>query len=194
MRLRTLTAALAVAFLAALPLVAQEQRGSVEGVVKDAQGGAVVGATVTAKHLNGASQTAVTDATGTYRFVTLPPGHYEITAALSGFAPSKVSNIDLRLGQVLSVNMTLSPGGVTETVQVVGDSLVVRGEKRFERESGEGRWRVVQCAYGSFHRSVPLPAAVKADEARASYRNGVLRVELPKQQPAQPKTLQIRVD
>ena len=81
MRLRTLTAALAVAFLAALPLVAQEQRGSVEGVVKDAQGGAVVGATVTAKHLNGASQTAVTDATGTYRFVTLPPGHYEITAA-----------------------------------------------------------------------------------------------------------------
>lgn len=78
-------------------------------------------------------------------------------------------------------------------LQVVGDALVVRGEKRFERESTEGRWRVVQCAYGSFHRSVPLPAAVKADEARATYRNGVLKVELPKQQPAKPKSLQIRV-
>ncbi|MFI4942685.1 MAG: TonB-dependent receptor domain-containing protein [Burkholderiales bacterium] len=125
MRLRTLTAGLAVALLAALPLVAQEQRGSVEGVVKDAQGGAVVGATVTAKHLNGATSSAVTDATGTYRFVTLAPGHYEITATLSGFAPSKVSNIDLRLGQVLSINITLSPGGVTETVQVVGDSPLI---------------------------------------------------------------------
>jgi hypothetical protein len=115
----------AAALLAALPLVAQEQRGSVEGVVKDAQGGAVVGATVTAKHLNGASSTAVTDATGAYRFVTLAPGHYEITAALSGFAPSKVANVDLRLGQVLSINLTLSPGGVTETVKVVGDSPLI---------------------------------------------------------------------
>src|SRR4029453_3381622 len=117
MRLRTLPAGLAVALLAALPLVAQEQRGSVEGVVKDAQGGAVVGATVTAKHLNGATSSVLPGATRSYRFVTLAPGHYELTATLSGFAPSKVSNIDLRLGQVLSINMTLSPGGVTTTVQ-----------------------------------------------------------------------------
>jgi len=133
MRLRTLAAGVAAALLAALPLVAQEQRGSVEGVVKDAQGGAVVGATVTAKHLNGASSTAVTDATGAYRFVTLAPGRYELTAALSGFAPSKVANVDLRLGQVLSINLTLSPGGVTETVQVVG---VLEQEAQLVDEKG----------------------------------------------------------
>src|SRR5262245_26423410 len=125
MRLRTLAAGLAVALLAALPAFAQEQRGAVEGVVKDAQGGAVVGATVTAKSTTGAAHTAVTDATGTYRFVSLPPGRYELTASLSGFAPSKVANVDLRLGQLLSINLTLSPGGVTETVQVVGDSPLI---------------------------------------------------------------------
>ena len=74
-----------------------------------------------------------------------------------------------------------------------GDALLVRGEKRFERESTEGRWRVLQCAYGMFHRSVPLPAAVDSDGARATYRNGVLRVELPKREPSRPRAVQIRV-
>ena len=46
---------------------------------------------------------------------------------------------------------------------VLEDALVVRGEKRFEGESSEGRWRVLQCAYGSFRRVVPLPTAVLAD-------------------------------
>ncbi len=78
-------------------------------------------------------------------------------------------------------------------LQVLGDQLIVRGEKRFEREDSNGRWRVLQCAYGSFHRSVPLPALVRADEAKATYRDGVLRVELPKQQPAQPAVRRIAV-
>lgn len=68
-------------------------------------------------------------------------------------------------------------------IQVEGDSLVVSGEKRFERESTEGRWHTLQCAYGSFRRVIPLPVPVKSEEARASYRNGVLRVELPKLEP-----------
>ena len=65
-------------------------------------------------------------------------------------------------------------------IEILDDALVVSGEKRFERQATEGRWRVVQCAYGSFRRVAPLPVAVKADEARARYKNGVLRVELPK--------------
>lgn len=72
-------------------------------------------------------------------------------------------------------------------IQVEDDVLVISGEKRFERESTDGRWRVMQRAYGSFRRAVPLPVPVLADEAAASYRNGVLRVELPKAAPAKPK-------
>lgn len=78
-------------------------------------------------------------------------------------------------------------------IEVLPDRLVVRGEKRFERESTEGRWRVLQCAYGSFHRSVPLSTPVRSDEARASYRNGVLRIELPKQAPGRPRARTIPV-
>lgn len=78
-------------------------------------------------------------------------------------------------------------------LEVVGDSLVVRGEKRFQRESGEGRWRVVQCAYGSFQRVVPLPAAVQSQQARATYRDGVLRVEFPKREPGIPAARMIPV-
>lgn len=78
-------------------------------------------------------------------------------------------------------------------IQVQGDALVVRGEKHFERESTEGRWRVLQCAYGSFLRTVPLPAAVKSDQARATYRNGVLKVDLPKVSPGKAEVTQIRV-
>jgi HSP20 family protein len=78
-------------------------------------------------------------------------------------------------------------------VQVTDDALIVRGEKRFEHERTEGRWRVLQCAYGSFNRVVPLPAAVRTDEARASYRNGVLKIELPKAVAGRPKAWSIPV-
>ena len=135
MRFRYLAALVAVALLVALPVVAQEQRASIEGVVKDAQGGAIVGATVTAQlasaletkgeRVYGAGVSVVTDASGTYRFASLAPGRYEITATLSGFGPAKVQNIDLRLGQQLNIPFTLSPGGLTETVQVVAESPLI---------------------------------------------------------------------
>ncbi|MBS1169243.1 MAG: putative small heat-shock protein [Burkholderiaceae bacterium] len=79
-------------------------------------------------------------------------------------------------------------------VEVKDNALVIHGEKRFEREATEGRWRVLQCAYGSFSRVVPLHVPVMADKASAAYRNGVLRVELPKVEPGQPRGRTIRVD
>lgn len=78
-------------------------------------------------------------------------------------------------------------------LQVLDDQLVVRGEKHFDREDSNGRWRVLQCAYGSFQRVVPLPGPVLADQARATYRDGVLRVELPKARPGKLPARQIRV-
>jgi HSP20 family protein len=79
-------------------------------------------------------------------------------------------------------------------IEVSDNALVMWGEKRFERESSQGRWRVMQCAYGSFRREVPLPVAVKSDAAHASYNNGVLRVELPKANPGKPKAVTIKVE
>lgn len=78
-------------------------------------------------------------------------------------------------------------------IEVVGDTLLVRGEKRFERESTEGRWRTLQCAYGSFQRRVALPAPVRSDEARATYKDGVLKIELPKTAQARPRSVKVNV-
>ena len=79
-------------------------------------------------------------------------------------------------------------------IDVRDNALHVSGEKRFEREVGEGRYRSFQCAYGSFRRSVSLPAAVIAEKASASYRDGILRVELPKEKQEKPRRIDVRIN
>ena len=58
-------------------------------------------------------------------------------------------------------------------VEVLDEALVVSGQKRFERESSDGRWRVMQCAYGSFRRVVPLSVAVKVKGSLSSTKTWV---------------------
>ena len=65
-------------------------------------------------------------------------------------------------------------------LEVLDNYLVVRGEKQIEHERTEGRYHVTECAYGRFERAIPLPGEVESTRAEASYRNGVLRIELPK--------------
>ena len=77
-------------------------------------------------------------------------------------------------------------------LEVHGDTLAVWGEKRCDREVGRGRYSVVQCAYGSFRREVTLPVPVKADKTTAQYRDGVLRVELPKADAARARRIAVK--
>ncbi|WLI91092.1 Hsp20/alpha crystallin family protein [Massilia sp. R2A-15] len=77
-------------------------------------------------------------------------------------------------------------------IELDGDTLTVWGEKRSDREIGRGHYSVVQCAYGSFRRDVALPARVRAEEARANYRDGVLRIELPKAEAARAVHIAVR--
>ena len=79
-------------------------------------------------------------------------------------------------------------------VEVFDGHLVISGEKHFQRESTEGRWQMVQCAYGLFRREIPLPVAVDRTQAAASYRNGVLRVELKKKVGAEAASHRVAVD
>lgn len=78
-------------------------------------------------------------------------------------------------------------------LQVIGDALVISGEKRYESDDVRGEWRVRQCAVGAFRRVIPLPVPVRADEAKATCRDGVLRVELPKREPGPPRAFRLRV-
>jgi outer membrane receptor protein involved in Fe transport len=110
---------------AAPPATAQEQSGSIQGVVKDAQGAVLPGATVEARRAGTASLTAVTDGQGIYRFPALPAGTYEVTAALAGFTAAKVEDVRLGLGQVLKVDLALSLAAIAETVQVSAESPLI---------------------------------------------------------------------
>ncbi len=78
-------------------------------------------------------------------------------------------------------------------LEVRDDVLIVQGEKRFHRESDQGRYRVLECAYGSFHRAIPLPARVDIDRVTARYTNGILKVELPKSKKLETHTVAVNV-
>lgn len=65
-------------------------------------------------------------------------------------------------------------------ITIEDNVLYVSGEKRYERESHGSTYHVMERAYGSFQRTIPLPRNVDADNAEASYRNGVLSIRLPK--------------
>lgn len=65
-------------------------------------------------------------------------------------------------------------------VTIEGNMLYLSGEKRFESETGDSTYHIMERAYGSFQRAIPLPRDVDGDKASASYKNGVLTVRLPK--------------
>jgi hypothetical protein len=123
--LRLTLGILLAAVALASPAAAQEQTGAIQGVVKDTQGGVLPGVTVEVKNLaTGAVQTVVTDPQGRYRVPSMPPGRYEVTADLSGFGPAKMP-VTLNLGQLLAVDLTLAVAGLSETVNVSGDSPLI---------------------------------------------------------------------
>lgn len=88
-----------------------------------------------------------------------------------------------------------APGmeGSDFNIEVVENYLVIRGQKNIEREHTDGRYHIVECAYGSFERALPLPEDVVADKAKASYKRGVLRVELPKSSAARRNRIDVKV-
>jgi outer membrane receptor protein involved in Fe transport len=125
MRMQLLVGAVVAALAAAPSADAQEQRAAIQGVVKDAQGGVLPGATVEARNAAGAVLTTVSDEVGAFRFPALAPGQYEVTATLAGFVPARASNVIVVLGQTLSLDLALKVGGVTEQVVVTAENPVV---------------------------------------------------------------------
>jgi len=103
---------------------AQTLLGTIEGRVLDEQGGVLPGVTVTLNGPRGA-QTSVTDAEGVYRFVGLQPATYNVKAELAGFAPQERDGVVLGMGKTISSDFSLKVGGVTETVEVLGNATTV---------------------------------------------------------------------
>jgi outer membrane receptor protein involved in Fe transport len=116
---------LLAALLAAPPAAGQTALGTLRGVVLDEQGAVLPGVTITLRQVEtNTVRTAQSGAEGRYVLPNLRAGAYEVTSELSGFAPIK-QQLDVRVGQDLTLNFTLKVGGLTEQVQVVARSVTV---------------------------------------------------------------------
>lgn len=78
-------------------------------------------------------------------------------------------------------------------VNVANGGLTIRGEKKEEREETKKDYYVSERRYGSFERHFRLPEGVDADKIEATFKNGVLRVTLPKTAEAQQPAKKIEV-
>jgi HSP20 family protein len=88
------------------------------------------------------------------------------------------------------------PGVEPDNVEIftTEDAVRIRGEMRKEEEQKErGFYRVERC-YGIFDRTVPLPTEIQADQAKATFRNGVLEITLPKTQQAKEKMRKVPIE
>lgn len=76
-------------------------------------------------------------------------------------------------------------------ISIEGNMLYVSGEKRYERETHDSTYHLMERAYGSFQRAIPLPRNVDTDKAEAHYKNGVLTVRLPKVDGEKSRAIQV---
>jgi HSP20 family protein len=76
-------------------------------------------------------------------------------------------------------------------LSVENNVITLRGERQFEKRDDSDNYHRVERSYGSFTRSFTLPQTVSADGATAEYRNGVLRVTLPKREETKARRIQI---
>lgn len=78
-------------------------------------------------------------------------------------------------------------------VSVARNTLTIKAETKAEEEVEEDRYLCRERRFGTYARSLTLPVAVEADEAEATYENGVLTLRLPKVEEAKPKTIEVSV-
>jgi HSP20 family protein len=72
--------------------------------------------------------------------------------------------------------------------------LTIKGEKKEEKEEKEADYHLVERNYGVFTRMIPLPSEVQSDKINASYKNGILKITLPKSEEAKKKEIKIKVE
>ncbi len=125
--LRSLVAALCLVMAFATTGVAQTvTTGSLAGVVTDAQGGSLPGATVVATHTpTGTVYEAVTDRDGRFNMLNLRVGPYAIAVSMTGFRKEERKDVPVTLGEQRSVEFKLPIESLTETVEVVGVSSII---------------------------------------------------------------------
>jgi len=90
--------------------------------------------------------------------------------------------------------LTAEVPGVKEDdieIKIEDNTLILKGERKFERETKEENYHRIERSYGSFYRSFTLPDYVDQDKIRAEYENGVLRIVMPKREELKPRKIKV---
>jgi len=117
-------------WVVSVPAEAQILYGSIVGVVKDAQGGGVPGATVTVVNKDtNLTRDTVTNAEGGYNLTNVLPGPYDVKVALSGFKEAVRTNVPVTIGQVSRVDIALEVGALSESITVASEAQLLQTDK-----------------------------------------------------------------
>ncbi|MEW6364990.1 MAG: carboxypeptidase regulatory-like domain-containing protein [Acidobacteriota bacterium] len=113
--------------LFACPLVfGQADTGTIEGIVTDTEGGVIPGATVTGKNVaTGMTRIDTTSINGGFRLSAMPPGVYNVTVELAGFATVIHENVTVNVGKSIDLDFQLTAAKVAETVTVTAEAPLV---------------------------------------------------------------------
>ena len=79
-------------------------------------------------------------------------------------------------------------------VNLTDHTLTIKGEKKKEEEVKEENYYRAERSYGSFLRTLDLPRDVRADQVKASFKNGILEVRVPKTEEAKAKEIKVKVE
>ena len=77
------------------------------------------------------------------------------------------------------------------TLNLEKNVLTLKGERRFEKETKDENYHRIERSYGTFSRVFSIPATVDEENIRADYKDGVLKIVLPKKELAKPKQIRI---
>jgi HSP20 family protein len=126
------------------------------------------------------------------RFFRDPWGWGEADSAVSGLITAPPTDLADSENEV-TVTMELPGVDPKEVdINITGDVLSVRGEKKAEKEEKKKNYHYVERQVGSFQRSVQLPSTVDAGKVDAKFKNGVLTITIAKNPEAKPKRITVR--
>ncbi len=78
-------------------------------------------------------------------------------------------------------------------IKVEDNTLTIRGERKFEQETKKENYHRIERAYGKFSRSFSLPNTIDREEIKASYKDGILKLVMPKREETKPKQITVEV-
>jgi HSP20 family protein len=78
-------------------------------------------------------------------------------------------------------------------IQIESNTLTLRGERKFNKETKKENFHRIERAYGSFSRSFTLPGTIDQEKISADYKDGILKISMPKREETRPKQIKVAI-